>query len=278
MKISSELINDVINQKQKCIIHGNYAILTKQFCVPDMEVSDFVNKNNLLSSDLSIPRIYDYQFLSEPNFDNPRIYTKAIQIQDKAQGFCIGDNESYFPLDRNETLINKIKKYILAKEKYLKEFLIVSNASLSQLSKYLNDYEVLTSNFLPPDPKPLNIFYDKENGFTIIDIISSKNNKNDYILEEYLMGIIGYGLPYFGNDIYLTNEEYLIYFQGIENLKNKLRVVFSNYSNLKVDDVFKRLDSNLSSITRISNEEILENVELKLQEKEKNSFLSSSMW
>ena len=130
--------------------------------------------------------------------------------------------------------------YLKSVQNYIEELTNRAMASQDVYDKFVDDYISLKKYNLNPDPKPLNFFFSKDNGFTIIDVIDQTDNELTYIPRYIFMGVIGYGLPKiynhnWDNISFLPESLYNSYIKAQEAIQNK---VIKALKNKNIDEEF----------------------------------------
>ena len=201
MILNDEIYNSVIsNNKKFTELDDNYCLLYKTMPCTDDELELYIDSiNKAKANGINVTRILEYK-LNNNITHTFKIgsYTKGVFLEEKAKGKCIAENRNLHLNIDDEYEIDLVANQYKAKiEKYLDELEKRANANQEIYDKLVNDYMELNKYNLTPDPKPLNFFFDENTGFTIIDLLPTKElevSKNMLPMYMYLI-LFGYGLP-----------------------------------------------------------------------------------
>lgn len=194
MKLDKELFERGCNQKEICsVIDDDYVLIRKKMPVEDSNLDNYINAINMAkNSGINICRIVDYKLIDgkTSTYSNAS-YTTGIFIEERAKGSCLDSNNLY------DAKVEDIDRYLENSLKYIDELENRSMAPSSIYDKLVNDYISLNKYNLEADPKPLNFFFDREKGYSIIDVIPSGPKTNEEFYPRYIFGIVfGYGKPF----------------------------------------------------------------------------------
>lgn len=202
MVLNKEMCDLVLNSKKMCTIYDeSYVILKKRMPVTDDKLEWYVSSlNNLKNSGVSIAPIVDYTLLPETKKSyNVGSYTEGIFLEERAKGNSLNSNSIYLRVNNDYDFNGVISDYLRMVLEYIEELELRAEASLDVYTKFIKDCNSVAETGLMIDPKPLNFFFDKDLGYTIIDVIEG----NDSSLEHYVkyfpqsmfIMVFGYGKP-----------------------------------------------------------------------------------
>lgn len=281
MKLTDDMINLAKKDGKKCTIYNDdYVLLYKSMPVTDDKLDVYINKlNELYNNGINISNILDYKLVGPSSKFNIGEYTKGVFLERRAKGSCIGDIKN-INFNNIENIEESINSYLNNINKYLDELEKRSNAHNFVFDKLIDDYLKICKIGLSPDPKPLNFFYDENEGYTIIDVIYTEQDYN--ILKDlsrimYII-IFGYNFPrlsYRYNNLNIIPIECLDRFNNIVNRlddkminsllnigiskNNIMEAIISNrekYSNLIGVDNYKEM--MVKEINKINEKDKLE--------------------
>ena len=200
MELTNELFEIGKNSKDICVyLNEDYVLINKKMPIEDSKLEEYINSIKILKeSGVNISSIEDYKLIdgTTSSFSNGKSYTKGVFLEERAKGNCIAEPTNIYLNKEKEYDLNKITDdYLKQNENYLKELEIRANANQDVYNKLVSDCLSLNDYNLTIDPKPLNFFYDKEKGYTIIDVIpSDKKEMDNEFFPSYIFTIIyGYG-------------------------------------------------------------------------------------
>lgn len=241
MKLTDELYQKGIQQKGIfSIINDDYVLLKKSMPCKDQDLESYIaNINRAHNDGINIPCITDYKFIEGKTAtfgteDNKYSYTTGVFIEERAKGVCI-DSSSIMYKSKEDYYL-----YLKSVQNYIEELTNRAMASQDVYDKFVDDYISLKKYNLNPDPKPLNFFFSKDNGFTIIDVIDQTDNELTYVPRYIFMGVIGYGLPKiynhnWDNISFLPESLCNSYIKAQEAIQNK---VIKALKNKNIDEEF----------------------------------------
>lgn len=202
MKLTNEMIDLAIKSNKKCTyLNEDYVLLYKSMPVEDNKLNDYINAlNKLKDKGVNISNVLDYKLIEGQthSFSNGLSYTKGVFLESRAKGKCIGvKNDIDLKTNEEYDFIDVSNSYLKVLNDYLYELEKRSKASQSVYDKLVSDYISFNEYGLEPDPKPLNFFFDKDLGYTIIDVIPSNAQVVDKKNLGYVLCLVifGYGLP-----------------------------------------------------------------------------------
>lgn len=215
MKLSDELYEKGKNSKYIFTpIDENYGLVSKSMPVCDEELDKYIaaiTKAN--EAGINVTRIVDYKMIpgttSSFNTNNGVIsYTRGVFLEDRAKGNSFEYKTMNVSIHGCYDYEKLVLDYLKAFLEYIEECERRAAAPQEMFDKIVKDCVDLQRYGLMIDPKPLNFFFHPTYGFTIIDVISKKNNMalEDYeYFPTYIYGIVlGNGEPsmYVGNTLY----------------------------------------------------------------------------
>ena len=167
----------------KCFCFDKYAFLYGSINVD--EIDELIKTiDEYKKRGINLCSIYEYKLDQEEklkDFGKGKRYQAGWILEERANGeeLYMRDTSSFNSIESfDDDYLNfkgKLNYYIDKVNEY-------SEIPNSQLEKFIDDYILLQDeNKLFVDPsKASNFFYDKEKGFTFIDILLSSNKKNDF--------------------------------------------------------------------------------------------------
>ena len=257
MKLSDELFERGKNQKEICsIIDDDYVLLHKVMPCTDDELDNYLkNMKNAKKSGINIACVTDYKPIqsSTRKYSN-KSYTSGVFIEERAKGITPQDNIGVFLSSNKEYNYEIVAKEYLSKlNSFVQSLEYQASASQAVFDKLVSDVLDLANYDIVIDPKPLNFFFDKDLGYTIIDPIP-KNIRYDEEIEfipiYILLGIFGYGTPYISSqdNKRLIPMDLLIRMNNATNtLMYKVKTAMKK-RGLKEEDIDKAIQRTLKSI------------------------------
>lgn len=240
MILSDELFDIGVNSEQICtIVDDEYVLVSKSTPICDDKLDEYIdNIRKAKDSGINIASILDYRLIPGTTNcygdDNKICYTKTVFLEERAKG--VSNDKKIFWLSSNADYdINVVVEHYLERVKqYIEELENRANAPISYYEKFIEDCINLHKFGLQIDPRPLNFFFDKNIGYTIIDVIGYNGDVNllpNGFAECLFEIVFGFGRT----DLYvdLNNVSYLP-----EEYYNRLY------------DVSKRLEAMLVKILR----------------------------
>lgn len=291
MVLTDELFNLGKDSKDRCIyLNENYILLRKRMPIIDEYLDEYITSiKNAKESGINIASIVDYKFIENTTSKNN--YTLGVFIEDRAKGDCISSNDfvEYLETDKDIDYEQITKEYLRKTTDYLIKLETRAKANQNIYDKYIKDLLKLNDYNLTFDPKPLNFFFDKNIGYTIIDVIPSdiKEIENEYFPNDVFLSIFGYGKPilYIGNTYYpyLPKELNVRFQKAINELSLKISIALKN-NGIKEEYVNKGMEEYLKNFVILTKENIEDDLkrvfkEEKLKEKEKpNDIMDINSW
>ncbi len=209
MKITETMFNNILETKEKVnVINDNYILLCKKMPCVDKNLEDYIaSLNRLRDEGVNVCNILDYRLVNgtTKTFGKDISYTTGVFLERRAKGNCISDVENIsLRTDKVYDLKLVSSMYDRLMEFYVSELEKRACASQKMYDKLVCDYMSFNKFGLEPDPKPLNFFFDKDEGYSIIDVIPSSNESVDLkYLSRYISIIVfGYGIP----NIYINSN------------------------------------------------------------------------
>ena len=204
MKLNSEMYELSFSSDKICTIYDdNYVLLNKTMPVTDDKLSWYIETiKRLKEKGVNIATIVDYRLIpgTTNKYRNGKIqYTRGIFLEDRAKGVSYNSESVYLNLGQDYDFNDVIQSYLKLMISYVEELELRANASQEVYDKLLLDCQSISQNGLSIDPKPLNFFFDSNNGYTIIDVIPVSEGSNDLnrkFFPSYMFSMIfGYGKP-----------------------------------------------------------------------------------
>ncbi len=262
MKLNDELYELGKNNIGICkVIDNDYVLITKKMPVPDKMLDSYILAiNNARDAGINVCEISDYKLIEENSyaFDNERVYSNGVFIERRAKGNSF--NFTHFELNNAEEK-EVIKGYINSLEYYIDEIEKRSEASEKVYDKLIEDVFKLQDFGLEIDPKPLNFFYSKEEGYSIIDVIPvTKVSKREFFPQNIKSIVFGYEVPRLYLDYNDISMMPLPLYDRYEKAKN---ILLAKIETSLLRHGFK--EEELSDFERIRNEknpEIVDYVDL----------------
>ena len=192
MELTNELFERGKNQKEICsIIDDDYVLLKKSMPCTDDKLQDYIDLLKKAKDEgVNIATIVDYKLIDGTTSTfGDKSYTVGVFLEERAKGTQMPE----FTRPINSTA--DMWAYQTTVNDYITELEKRAKADQSVYDKYLEDYLKLNDLGIIPDPKPLNVFFDENKGYSIIDVIDLKQNNNQYFVSYILMGAFGYGIP-----------------------------------------------------------------------------------
>lgn len=226
-KLTQEMYEISKNSRKTCLLFNReYVLLNKFMPVTDDKLEDYLKKiYNLKQKGVNTCQILDYKLNDNCKynyFDGNIKYSKGIFLEERAPGNSF-DSVSDFEII-NDKLINKaVTKYIQELDRYISELERRANADQIIYDKLVNDFIEIFKCNLSVDPRPNNFFFDKEIGYTIINLIPIDNKETPEDLPQYLIhAIFGYGRPKLFKDQKLLNYMCREYHDKLFKFTNKI--------------------------------------------------------
>ncbi len=203
MVLSDELFEKGKSSKEVCtIIDDDYVLVTKSAPVVDKDIDEYVdNIKRAKKSGINIAAILDYRFIPGTTiyFDSNNIsFSRGVFLEERAKGVSLSSYYLYYDSLKDDNINELAIQYLNSLEEYVREIEKRSNGSQQVYDKFVIDCIKVKKYGIEIDPKPLNFFYDEDNGFTIIDVISKRDNSSmvSPYFPKFIFGIVyGYGRP-----------------------------------------------------------------------------------
>lgn len=164
--------HDCNGTNSDCYLIEDYALLYGSIPLHHIERKiELINQ--YVDNGFNIARILEYKINDE---EEPSIYPKARYqkgwvLQERAKGHVLHNLSTLLELDSEEKIDEVHEEYCNRFKKYTEEITEYANAPQEQINKFVESYKILWQSELMLDPsKPTNFMYDKEAGFTFIDI------------------------------------------------------------------------------------------------------------
>ena len=287
MKLNKEMIDLAISSNQKCTIYGDYVLLYKHFSVKDEELDEYIRKiNGLKTKGISTVAILDYYKTNTSSYG----YSKVVILEEKAPGRNLDYKNISIYLKTAPDFEKSTIEYINNLDDYINELEIRSNAPQSVFDKFVTDYMSIINSDLMIDPKPLNFYFDKDAGFTFIDINGSGKDDLKYLPRYFLGAALGYGVPNLyiqhNNCSYIDGERFNRLKDSIVKIIEKVAASLIKYGYSK-EEVTKASFNwtnqltylkHIDSIADLSNKLAEEYARIKDEEKLKKQNVEESEW
>lgn len=198
MKLTEEMYLIGSTSDKICTYYdSDYVLLKKSMPITDDKLDEYIsNINKAYESDVKISRVLDYRFIpgTTSSFSNGDSYTKGVFLEERAKGDYVTSENMSLSLnneyDFNSMVLTYLNKFMV----YMKSLEKRAMAPQAVFDKLVWDIKKIGEFGLEIDPKPLNFFYDENNGFSIIDVIPTDRKTEDFDLACYTYIIVyGYG-------------------------------------------------------------------------------------
>jgi hypothetical protein len=246
MKLTDELFERGKSQKEICtIIDDNYVLLHKTMPCSDQELEQYL-KNMLEAkrNGINMACVTDYKLIegSTRTFGNIS-YTSGVFIEERAKGVTSSDNTATYLSPNEEYNYDEVANdYLKRLTEYVELLEYRDNSTQEVYDKFVNDVYDLRKYNITIDPKPLNFFYSKEDGYTLIDPIPWNNQGEsdlNYFPSYILTAIFGYGCPYISavdSKRLITQDLYVRFQRAQSSLVNKV-VIALKKRNVPDEDI-----------------------------------------
>lgn len=259
-KLTKEMIEIAINNNKKCMVYDdNYVLLFKSFSIKDDEIDEYIQKIKLLQEQgINTPLILDYYQVNKGYYG----YSKYVILEERAKGTNLNSNSNYLSVKQNNVNFDEIStNYLKDLDFYLDEIENRANASIDMYEKFINDYLSITNNNMQIDPKPLNFYFDKEEGFTFIDINGTGNNDLEYLPRYFLGAVLGYGLPQL-----LVESDYCMYIDSdrLNRLKEAYNTIITKVAVILIKHGYNKeeiLKDSLNWTNQINRLTLIDNLD-----------------
>lgn len=226
MKLNDEMYELSRRSDGICTIYDdNYVLLNKTMPVTDDELPWYIETiNRLKESGVNIATVVDYRLIPGMTYSykNGKVqYTRGVFLEERAKGNSLTSDSVYLRTSKDYDFNEVVSKYLKLTINYIEELESRANAPQEMYDKLVMDCLDIQKSGLTIDPKPLNFFFDKDCGYTIIDVIPNSPNFMDsfYLnFSQYVLGIVfGYGRPVISIDC----EECSVLSQELQERINK---------------------------------------------------------
>lgn len=289
MRLTDELFEKGKNSKDICIyLNDDYVLINKTMPIEDSKLEEYVDSiKKLKESGVNISSILDYRLIdgTTSSYNDGISYTKGVFLEERAKGDCIAETKPIYLEKNNEYDLDRvIDEYLKQNEEYLSKLEVRANANQEIYDKLVQDCLSLDEYNLTVDPKPLNFFFDKEKGYTIIDVIPSyqKERDNEYFSKYIFNVVFGYSKPFIYIDYpginSLPSEMHQRYDKCIENLNIKIVRALKN-NNINEEFIKRALLDNSKKMVFSedkSKEELYNYIKQRFEEKNNESKEESS--
>lgn len=266
--LTKEMIELAINNNKKCIVYDDkYVLLFKAFSVKDEELEDYIKNIKLLQEKgINTPLILDYYQVNKSKYG----YSKYVILEERAKGTNLDATSNYISLKQSDINFTEISdNYLKELDFYLNEIENRASASINMYEKFINDYLNIVNNNMQIDPKPLNFYFDKEKGFTFIDINGNGNNDLQYLPRYFLGAVLGYGLPHLSVEsdycMYIDNDRLARLKESYNTIITKVAVTLIKHGYDK-DRILKDSLNWTNQINRLTVVDNLDNLSNRLED------------
>lgn len=204
MKLNNEMYDMALKNKEICTVYNEeYVLLKKAMPVTDDKLSWYIETiNRLKESGINVAEIIDYRLIPRTtnSYKDGKIqYTTGVFLEERAKGNSLDSGSVYLRVRQDYDFNEVVSRYLQLTINYIEELELRANASQEMYDKLVMDCLDIQKSGLTIDPKPLNFFFDKDCGYTVIDVIPNNPRFMDsfYLnFPQYLLGIVfGYGRP-----------------------------------------------------------------------------------
>ena len=218
MILNDNLFNVGVNSNQICtILDDDYVLVTKSTPISDDRLDEYVdNIRKAKDSGINIASILDYRLIpGTTNCYGDTCYSKGVFLEERAKGVSHDKNIFWLSPNSDYDIEVVIEHYFEKVKQYVEELENRASASVDCYRKFVEDCIKLHEFGLQIDPKPLNFFFDKNVGYTIIDVVDYKGELNtlpDGFAECLFEIVFGFGRSNLYVDLnnvsYLSKEYY----------------------------------------------------------------------
>lgn len=297
MVLTDELYKIGENSKGICtILNDDYVLVSKSMPITDDKLDIYVeNINNAKMDGINIATILDYRLIPDTTCcygDNNYCYSKGVFLEERAQGVSNDKKIFWLSLNSEYDFREVVHNYFRRLDEYITELENRASVPISYYEKFFEDCLNLNKYDLQIDPKPLNFFFDKNVGYTIIDVVQAQGKVDtvpDGFAECFFDIVFGFGRT----DLYvdLENMSYLTeeYLERLSNVSKRLEAMLVKVlrkhgvkeEKIKVA-VYRnsfKYQYNLSTVTEEELERKLKEKYYKLKEnkKEKNNYNNEAL-
>lgn len=204
MKLTDEMYNLAIQKNEMFLAYNDdYVLLNKRMPCTDDELEWYVNSLvDLKNRGVNIASIVDYRLIpgTTSSYSNGTVnYTKGVFLEERAKGKSLDSHSVYLLPKKDYDFNSVVTQYLKMVIEYIEEIELRAQASQEVYDKLVSDCNSVGDLGLMIDPKPLNFFFDKDAGYTIIDVIMGNPKSEEAyfnFLPQYIFGIVfGYGKP-----------------------------------------------------------------------------------
>ncbi len=249
MKLTDELFERGKNSKQICtIVDDEYVLLTKAMPVTDDKLDAYIeNLKKAKEAGINIACVEDYRLINEKQLilNDGSSYTRGVFLETRAKGSTL-NGRTLFSVEDNSSVSEVVDGYIKESIIYLEELEKRAEGSSEFYDKLVSDYIKMKKYGLTVDPKPLNYYYDEEEGFTLIDPISySEGDEEEYLPSYIIEAVYGYGRPVLYIEDYKAGlpEELVPRYMRVYNELNSKIIMALKKNMVKeeyIDNAFER--------------------------------------
>lgn len=233
MLLTDEMFEIGKNSKGICtILDEDYVLVSKCMPVTDDGLDRYIENMTMAKlSGINLATILDYRLIDGTTCcygDKDICYSKGVFLEERAKG--VSNDKKFYWLslggqyDFEEVTTNYLKKSL----NYIEELEKRASVSIEFYEKFVEDCLHLGCFGLQIDPKPLNFFFDKSIGYTIIDVVQSQEIYSwlpDGFAECFFEIVFGFGRTSLFVD--LVNMSFLPYeyYERLYNAAKKLEAM-----------------------------------------------------
>ena len=262
MNLNEELFEFGKNNEGICkIIDSDYVLITKKMPIQDSKLKGYIESISKAKKDgIKISEIVDYKLIdgSASSFNNGVSFSSGVFIEDRAKGNSFYFKQFYVNEDNIKDTVNE---YMNTINFYIDELERRSEADESVYEKLVSDIITLPKYNIEVDPKPLNFFFDEEEGYTIIDPIPySGLTKKEYYPNFIKSIVFGYGISH----LYLDNTDIsMMSNKQFDRYKNAKKVLLAKVEIALLKNGFTESDLQIFEVIRNEKEpEIVDSVDM----------------
>ncbi len=260
MKLTDELYERGKSQKSICsVIDDDYVLLHKKMPCSDQDLDKYIKSIlDAKKEGIKMSGVTDYRLIPGTTHTFGSIsYTSGVFIEERAKGISCPENPCTYLSAKKEYDYDAVANdYLTSLTQYIEMLEYKNSSPQGTYDKLVSDITSIINYGICIDPKPTNFFYDKKEGYTIIDPIPINKYANDMeYYPHYVMTIVfGYGCPYIsGNDTKrLIPEDLLIRLKNAQTaLINKIILALkkNNFDDKNIKDgVSETLNLNSTNI------------------------------
>ena len=184
-------------------VNDELCLVTKTMPVEDERLAEYIEgMKKAREAGIKIAEVVDYRLIPETtrSYGAGAVhYTNGVFLERRAKGNSNSYSSLYINTARDNDITDTVKLYLNSLLEYVR--IMTERASLPQkvFNKFVNDCIKMEDYGITIDPKPSNVFIDKEDGVTIIDPIPLNDNMrvadSPHFSSYILAAFYGYGRP-----------------------------------------------------------------------------------